>query len=355
MEQQQTHQEADWKQQQARQEAALKLHQQRLDRVMALSEAEVGNALAGLCKMMGLEHTKQKLELQRQVSDLTLSLQEREAQIRDLQVARHVRGATAEALRRATLEVTALQSRALEEKMSELNVEGQLTDLQARFSDSEKQNGQLVIQVATLGAELQEASRRSVLLLKEKDRLQELHEAQLKELRAELGSATEKRISALLVSHTDSEKALQRKLEVTALQSRAQEKGRLQQLHVAQLKELRAELGSATEKQISALRVSHTDSEKALQRKLEEGCQELRAMQGDMEKAQQESSSLAELRMRLGSMEAELELRSGQVTSLTGQLEQAVAEKNQLEQQVDSITSLLEAAQAGTWWTRRPW
>ncbi|KAG7270872.1 hypothetical protein CRUP_012367 [Coryphaenoides rupestris] len=102
---------------------------------------------------------------------------------------------------------------------------------------------------------------------------------------------------------------------------------------------------SATEKQISALLVSHTDSEKALQRKLEEVCQELRATQGDVEKAQQESSSLAELRTRLGSVEAELELRSGQVTSLTGQLEQAAAEKSQLEQQVDSITTLLEASE----------
>jgi len=54
---------------------------------------------------------------------------------------------------------------------------------------------------------------------------------------------------------------------------------------------------------------------------------------------------LAEVRTRLGSVEAELELRSGQVTSLTGQLEQATAEKSQLEQQVDSITSLLEASE----------
>jgi len=43
--------------------------------------------------------------------------------------------------------------------------------------------------------------------------------------------------------------------------------------------------------------ISHTDSEKALQRKLEEVCQELRATQGDVEKAQQESSSLAGWRL----------------------------------------------------------
>ncbi len=38
---------------------------------------------------MGLEHEEQKLEIKRQVSELTLSLQEREAQISSLQAARH--------------------------------------------------------------------------------------------------------------------------------------------------------------------------------------------------------------------------------------------------------------------------
>lgn len=38
---------------------------------------------------MGLEHEEQKLEIKRQVTELTLSLQEREAQISSLQAARH--------------------------------------------------------------------------------------------------------------------------------------------------------------------------------------------------------------------------------------------------------------------------
>ena len=38
---------------------------------------------------MGLEHEEQKLEIKRQVSELTLSLQERESQISGLQAARH--------------------------------------------------------------------------------------------------------------------------------------------------------------------------------------------------------------------------------------------------------------------------
>lgn len=38
---------------------------------------------------IGLEHEEQKLEIKRQVTELTLSLQERESQISNLQAARH--------------------------------------------------------------------------------------------------------------------------------------------------------------------------------------------------------------------------------------------------------------------------
>ncbi|KAG7274396.1 hypothetical protein CRUP_002838 [Coryphaenoides rupestris] len=47
-----------------------------------------------------------------------------------------------------------------------------------------QEKGQLEIQVATLGAELQEASRRSVLLLKEKEEQREQYEQALQKLRA---------------------------------------------------------------------------------------------------------------------------------------------------------------------------
>lgn len=38
---------------------------------------------------IGLEHEEQKLEIKRQVTDMTLSLQERQSQISNLQAARH--------------------------------------------------------------------------------------------------------------------------------------------------------------------------------------------------------------------------------------------------------------------------
>ncbi|XP_059929303.1 ribosome-binding protein 1a isoform X1 [Gadus macrocephalus] len=102
---------------------------------------------------------------------------------------------------------------------------------------------------------------------------------------------------------------------------------------------------SATENQLAALQVSHAEHEQALQRKLEEVCEELRATQGSMQKATQESSGQSELQERLAGLEAELEQRSGHVSGLTAQLEQTAAEKSQLEQRVASITALLEASE----------
>lgn len=44
--------------------------------------------LGRVSSQMGLEHEEEKLEIKRQVSELTLSLQERESQISSLQAAR---------------------------------------------------------------------------------------------------------------------------------------------------------------------------------------------------------------------------------------------------------------------------
>lgn len=48
----------------------------------------VANNVVLFCSQMGLEHEEEKLEIKRQVSELTLSLQERESQISSLQAAR---------------------------------------------------------------------------------------------------------------------------------------------------------------------------------------------------------------------------------------------------------------------------
>lgn len=61
---------------------------------------------------MGLEHEEQKLEIKRQVSELTLSLQEREAQISSLQAARH---ALESQLRQAKTELEETTAEAEEE------------------------------------------------------------------------------------------------------------------------------------------------------------------------------------------------------------------------------------------------
>ncbi|XP_074502619.1 ribosome-binding protein 1a isoform X3 [Sebastes fasciatus] len=109
---------------------------------------------------------------------------------------------------------------------------------------------------------------------------------------------------------------------------------------------------STTEKQLSLLQASHGESEQALQRRLEEVCEELRAtqsrtnsLQASLDNAQQDNSAIAEVQVRIGGLEAEITERSAQVEALTAQLEETQAEKSQLVQQVASINSLLEANQ----------
>ncbi|XP_059215457.1 ribosome-binding protein 1a isoform X2 [Centropristis striata] len=108
----------------------------------------------------------------------------------------------------------------------------------------------------------------------------------------------------------------------------------------------------ATEKQLSLFQANHGESEQALQTRLEEVCEELRAaqsrnnsLQATLDKAQQETSTLSEFQVRTERLEAEISKRSGEADALTAQLEETQAEKSQLEQQVATINSLLEASQ----------
>lgn len=69
---------------------------------------------------MGLEHEEQKLEIKRQVTELTLSLQERESQISNLQAARH---AVESQLQQAKTELEETTAEA-EEEITVLRVRG---------------------------------------------------------------------------------------------------------------------------------------------------------------------------------------------------------------------------------------
>ncbi|KAM9804227.1 ribosome-binding protein 1a [Neosynchiropus ocellatus] len=117
-------------------------------------------------------------------------------------------------------------------------------------------------------------------------------------------------------------------------------------------KELEAKV-SAVEKQLSIQQASHSDSEKALQRKLEEVCEELRATQTKnsglheaLNNAQQESSNLSEYQVCVEKLETEAKQHSAQVEALNAQLKEAEEEKSQLVQQMASINALLEANQS---------
>ncbi|XP_052329112.1 ribosome-binding protein 1-like isoform X2 [Oncorhynchus keta] len=101
---------------------------------------------------------------------------------------------------------------------------------------------------------------------------------------------------------------------------------------------------SSVEKQLTLLQASRVESEQVLQRRLEEVSEELRSSQSTLEKAQQDATSLSDIQVHLGRMEADLKERSAQVEALTAQLEQTELEKGQLEDQVESINVLLEAS-----------
>nr|XP_019944495.1 PREDICTED: ribosome-binding protein 1 [Paralichthys olivaceus] len=109
---------------------------------------------------------------------------------------------------------------------------------------------------------------------------------------------------------------------------------------------------SAAEKQLSLQQAGHAESEQALQRRLEEVCEELRttqskngSLQATLDKAQQESNTISDFQERTERLEVDIRERSAQVEALTAQLEETQAEKSQLVQQVASINSLLEASQ----------
>uniref|UniRef100_A0A8C6SAK2 Ribosome binding protein 1a n=1 Tax=Neogobius melanostomus TaxID=47308 RepID=A0A8C6SAK2_9GOBI len=110
---------------------------------------------------------------------------------------------------------------------------------------------------------------------------------------------------------------------------------------------------SATEKQLAVMQASHAESEQALQKRLEEVCEELRSTQGrngslqaTLEQSQQDSGAVSELQARIRELESDNRDRAGQVEALGAQLNEAKSEKEQLEQKVASINSLLEATQS---------
>ncbi|XP_076141588.1 ribosome-binding protein 1a isoform X3 [Alosa pseudoharengus] len=110
---------------------------------------------------------------------------------------------------------------------------------------------------------------------------------------------------------------------------------------------------AAAENQLSQLQAGRASSEQALQRRLEEVSEELRAsqstsrsLQAQLEQGKQEGTTLTDLQERVSSAEAALEEREVLVKALEEKLTQAELEKTQLEDQVGSIHVLLEASQS---------
>ncbi|KAL4593325.1 hypothetical protein GN956_G26794, partial [Arapaima gigas] len=94
------------------------------------------------------------------------------------------------------------------------------------------------------------------------------------------------------------------------------------------------------------------ESERALQRRLEEVSEELRrtqnsssSLQADLEKTRKEAAVLAEVQARAARTQAELEEKRGEAEGLRARLAQEEVEQTRLREQISSIEALLEAGQ----------
>ncbi|KAJ8248617.1 hypothetical protein GJAV_G00243920 [Gymnothorax javanicus] len=107
---------------------------------------------------------------------------------------------------------------------------------------------------------------------------------------------------------------------------------------------------SAAEIHLTQIQAERAESERALQARLEDVSEELRAAQAnshslqlELENARLETSSVVELQARVASAEAELKEQASRAEGLQAELGQAEVEKTQLQEQIATITALLEA------------
>ncbi|XP_028843987.1 ribosome-binding protein 1-like isoform X2 [Denticeps clupeoides] len=109
---------------------------------------------------------------------------------------------------------------------------------------------------------------------------------------------------------------------------------------------------AAAEAQLSQLQAGRAASEQALQKRLEEVSEELRksqtsgkSLQAELERVQQESNALAELKTQVANAETQRKERCTQVEVLHAHVTQLEVEKKQMEDKVASVHMLLEASQ----------
>ncbi|MBN3309176.1 RRBP1 protein, partial [Amia calva] len=160
------------------------------------------------------------------------------------------------------------------------------------------------------------------------------------------------KFNRLLVFRASQQNAELAKLrqECTKLTKDLSDKTEALQADEQQKKSLEAKV-AAFEKQVGQLQSSQAESERTLQKRLDEVGEELRksqsssnSLQAELEKAKREMATLTELQTRVSSAEADAKDKCSQVESLQSQLSQVSSEKSQLLERIRSIEALLEAS-----------
>ncbi|MBN3324067.1 RRBP1 protein, partial [Atractosteus spatula] len=207
--------------------------------------------------------------------------------------------------------------------------------MQASYQDHVKETQQLNAKIQSLQEQLENGPNAQLARLQQENSI----------LRDALNQATSQ-----TESKQNAELAKLRQ-ECSKLSKELSEKSEALQAEEQQRKSLETKV-AAFEKQISQLQSSQADSERTLQKRLDEVSEELRksqssssSLQAELEKANQEMASIAELQAKVSSAEAEVKDRCAQVESLQSQLSQVSAEKTRLEERILSIEALLEASQ----------
>uniref|UniRef100_W5NF98 Ribosome binding protein 1b n=1 Tax=Lepisosteus oculatus TaxID=7918 RepID=W5NF98_LEPOC len=207
--------------------------------------------------------------------------------------------------------------------------------MQASYQDHVKETQQLNAKIQSLQEQLENGPNAQLARLQQENSI----------LRDALNQATSQ-----TESKQNAELAKLRQ-ECSKLSKELSEKSEALQAEEQQRKSLDTKV-AAFEKQISQLQSSQADSERTLQKRLDEVSEELRksqssssSLQGELEKANQEMASIAALQAKVSSAEAEVKDRCAQVESLQSQLSQVSVEKTRLEERILSIEALLEASQ----------
>ncbi|KAK1900930.1 Citron Rho-interacting kinase [Dissostichus eleginoides] len=295
-------------------------------------------------QIMGLEHEEEKMEIKRQVSDLTLSLQERESQISSLQAARH---ALESQLQQAKTELEDTTAEAEEEITALRNHRDEIQRKFEALRESCSVITELEEQLTQLSQENAELNRQNFYLSKQLDEASDEREDQM-QLSQEVDRL--RREVADLAGEGEAVGGLERSLEDEKSQAERRTRDLQRLFDNEKQNRLRADQRSTESRQAVELAVKEHNAEiVALQQALKE--QRLKAESlsdtlNDLEKKhamlemnarslQQKLETERELKQRLmeeqGKLQQQMDLQKSHIFRLTQGLQDALDQTDMLK------------------------